>query len=169
VVITAAGIAWFIYGGAQNRGDWTDVPRDTLGYENLPGPEVVVRGRLEANTRVIFAVPKDGEVRLLTENQIDEIDANGSTQNYTTFHKVDWSHTLSTNDLSRKPSFTTGNENRYLILSTGTGAWRSSSVLKDYEGREVEMRGKWDSYSSPDYPLRGSVTQFHPRAIREAG
>ncbi len=146
---------------------WTEVPNDRFVYKQVQAEEVVIEGLLTTNYRIVFAVTKDNDFELFTEAGIDELNGNGSMDRYRTFHKQEWSHRLEGQDISRNPSYRENGTAYFLILSTGTETWRSSSVLREFENQTVEIKGKWDSYSSPDYPLAGSVVQFLPEAIRK--
>jgi len=159
--------AWFILAPSGKDGDgWISVPRDTGTYDNLPGDEVVAKGYLEANPRIIWALPKVGEPRIISEETVDRIVHEGLKEDYILFRKILWTQRLQSEGIDQRPSFEKGGKRYYLILSTGTEAWNSSKVLSRYEGKYVEIRGKWDYYSDPDYPERGTVIQLWPRSIR---
>ncbi len=147
------------------QGGWVRVPRRTYEFDLLPGEEVVVLGYLEANDRVIVAIPKDGEPSLITEAEVDRITAEGEREKYD-FRKPGWTHRIQLDDNPIAPSFQIGDKKYYGIVSFGTEAWKAEDVLDEFVGKEVELLGKWDSFTDPEYPGL-SITQLQPKSIRE--
>ncbi len=144
------------------------MPKAAYIYDSLPGEEVVVRGFLEANDRAVLAVPKVGSPHFITEADVDQLSSQGSAGDYANFYKKGWTHVLRIDGISVQPSYTAGGSSWYVIISSGTEAWRSSDVLARFSGKEVEILGKWDSFVVPDLSPVIAVTQFQPRSIRVA-
>lgn len=166
ILLVVIGL-WFILApGGREREGWVSVPHDTGTYDNLPGAEVLARGYLEANPNIIWALPKAGEPSIISEETVDRIVREGRKADYILFRKIQWTYRLQSESIGLDPSFESGGKRYYLVLSTGTEAWNSSKVLSRYEGKYVEIRGKWDYYADPDYPERGRVLQLWPRSIR---
>ena len=162
-VILVAAVLVFLRPPEENG--WVKVPGDNSQYKQLPGDEVTIRGLLEANDRTILAIPTGGKPFLITETEVDGIVAEGMKGQHD-FRDPGWTHRIRLDDSGMEPDFVIDGEEWFVILSTGTDVWRSENLLRDYEGTEVEMIGKWDSYMTPDHPTI-SVIQFRARSIRK--
>lgn len=165
--VASAGAIYLLAGAARN-GDWVQIPRAVYEYDELPAEQEVIRGFLEVNDRVVLAVPKVGEPTFTTEDEVDRISREGLQNQYLNFYKKGWTHRLRLTGSSVPPNFEINGSRYYVILSSGTEAWNSSTVLNKFAGKEVEIKGKWDSFMIPDYASPEGVTQFRPRSIREA-
>lgn len=171
IVLAAAGaaaVAIFFVAGAARNGDWVQVPRGVYEYDELPSEQEVIRGFLEANDRVVLAVPKEGAPKFISEDEVDRISKEGLENQYLNFYKKGWTHRIRLSESSVQPNFEINGSRYYVIRSSGTEAWNSSTVLNKFVGKEVEIKGKWDSFMIPDYASPEGVTQFRPRSIREA-
>lgn len=160
-IVSALYLAQFL----EDEG-WEKVPRKMYEFDQLPGEEVLIRGLLEVNERVILAIPKEGKPSLITEEDVDRIVAEGLKDAYD-FRNPGWTHRIRLENIGIEPSFMIEDQYYYVIVSSGTEAWRSEDLLNRFVGMEVELVGKWDSFSDPVYPTL-SVTQFQPKSIREA-
>jgi hypothetical protein len=148
------------------RRGWESVPRHVHETDKVPGEEVIIRGYLEKNDRVL-AIPKDGEPSLITEEEVDQIVEDGLKGEYD-FRNPGWTHRIRLEDSEIAPSFTIGETRYYVIQSFETTVWKTEDLFNKYLDREVELLGKWHPYTDPVYPNL-SVTQFLPISIREAG
>ena len=162
LVIVAVGLVAYLSLSPEDEG-WEDVPRKVYEFDQYPGDEVVIRGRLEANDRKILAIPKAGDVELITEKQVDAIVQQGLRDEYD-FRNPGWTHRLRA-DLNATPSFEEDGVGYYVLINSGTEAWSSEDVYSEFEGRDVEILGKWDNYTDPIYHLIG-VVQFRGKSIR---
>lgn len=155
-----------IFTGNGGTDKWVNVPRDTHEYDLLPGEEGVIRGFLEANDRIILAIPEQGDPGIISEDEVDQLIGEGLGDKYN-FIKPGWTHRIQLNETSLTPSLKIEGLSYYVIVSSGTETWKSSDVLEKFAGKEVEMKGKWGSFPIPGHPLSMGVTQFRPRSIRE--
>jgi hypothetical protein len=162
--IVAGGSLLVVLMAGEEDG-WVKVPRDTYEYDLISGEETVIRGILESNDRVILAIPKEGDYRLVSDEGVDRIVEDGQRDQYD-FLKKDWSHRIRSDQINLSPSYESEGESYYVIVSSGTDAWDSSGLLDEFVGKEVEMTGKWDTLTVVGHP-QISVIQFHPREIRE--
>jgi hypothetical protein len=170
LLIVALAIPIVIIGGiilplSLGGEGWKSVPREVHKTDSIPGEEVIIRGYLERNDRIL-AIPKDGEPSLITENQVDRIVEEGLKGEYD-FRNPGWTHAIRLEGSDIVPSFTIGEDRYYVILSFETNVWKTDELFDGYMGVEVELLGKWSPYTDPDYP-RLSITQFLPISIREA-
>jgi hypothetical protein len=163
IIIVAIGVSTYLFWNPPSEEGWEDVPRPVFYYDQFPGAEVVIRGRLEANDRVIIAIPKVGEIEPITEQRVDQIVEEGLKEEYD-FRKPGWTHRLLAN-LDVSPSYEEGGSSYYLLKISGTSAWSAADVYSKYEGREVEILGKWDSFADPDIPAL-NIVQFWGKSIR---
>lgn len=162
--IIAAVAATTVYLAQLGRGGWVSVPRRVHAFDQFPGEEVIIRGTLEENDRFVLAIPKSGEPTLVTEAEVDRIASEGLLNEYD-FRNPGWTHRIQLNNSEIAPNFVIDGRAYYVIVSSGTEAWRSEDLFDKYVGREVEILGKWHSFTDPVYPEL-SVTQFQPKSIR---
>ncbi len=167
-VAVGVGVAAYVIVGSGRDAGWIQVPRAVYLYDQLPGQEEIVRGILEANDMVVLAVPKEGDPTFISEDEVDRISKEGLQGQYLNFYKKGWTHRIRLGESDVRPSFEMNGTKYYVILSSGTEAWQSAKVLDKFVGKEVELKGKWDSFMIPDYSSPEGVTQFRPRSIREA-
>lgn len=165
IAISATLTALYI-NQALTDGGWVKVPRKAYEFDQLPGEEVMIRGLLEVNQRRILAIPKSGEISLITEDEVDGIVAEGRKDDYD-YREPGWTHVIQLEGRPARPSFEADGKDYYVIISSGTEAWKSEDVLKEYAGSEVEMIIKWDSFTDPRYPGI-AVTQIRGKSIRRA-
>jgi hypothetical protein len=164
-VVVAAVLVLVGLGDSGGDSGWESVPRKVHEFDLLSGEEAVVRGILEANDRVL-AIPKKGEPDMITEAEVDLIVSEGLREDYD-FRNPGWTHRIQLNHSTVGPSFVANDQSYHVIVSFETAAWRTEDVLNKYLGQEVEILGKWDSYTDPLYP-KLSITQFRPKLIRKA-
>jgi hypothetical protein len=169
LLVVALAIPIAIIGGiiiplSLGKEGWESVPREVHKTDKIPGEEVIIKGFLEKNDRVL-AIPKDGNPTLITEEEVDQIVENGLKEEYD-FRNPDWTHRIRLEDSEIIPSFTIEDMKYYLILSFETNVWKTENLFNKYVGKEVEILGKWSPYTDPIYPEL-SVTQFLPISIRE--
>ena len=164
-IILIAVVAAALLMQPGNEG-WVKVPIDNSEYKGLAGEEVTIAGLLEANDRLVLAIAGGARPTLITEDEVDRIVFEGLKDQYD-FREPGWTHRIRMENEEIEPNFIIDGDHCYVILSTGTDVWRSENVLKDYEGMEVEITGKWDSYMDSVYPTL-SVPQFRARYIRKA-
>ena len=165
LAVAAVGFATYYLSNPPSSEGWEDVPRKVYEFDQFPGEEVIIRGRLEDNERVIIAIPKAGDVELITEEQVDAIDQQGLRDEYD-FRKPGWTHRLRS-DLDVTPSYEEAGVGYYVLINSGTEAWRSEDIYSEFVGKDVEILGKWDSFTDPVYPFL-SIVQFRGKSIRLA-
>ncbi len=165
-IIVVAVVAGLYLSRDMAEDGWVKVPRNVHEFDQLPGEEVLIRGYLEENDRTVLAIPKEGEPTLIADADVNRIVAEGLREAYD-FREPDWTHRIRLEGIDIAPNFLIGGEGYYVIISSGTDVWRSENVLDQFADREVELIGKWDSFTDPAYPGL-SVTQFQPKSIREA-
>jgi hypothetical protein len=170
LLIVALAIPIVIIGGiivplSLGKEGWESVPREVHKTDKIPGDEVIIRGYLERNDRIL-AIPKDGEPSLITEDQVDQIVEDGLKGEYD-FRNPGWTHRIRLEDSDILPSLIIDGMSYYVILSFETNVWKTDELFDRYVGVEVELLGKWNPYTDPIYP-KLSITQFLPISIREA-
>ena len=170
ILIVAIAIPLAIIGGiiiplSLSEEGWESVPREVHETDKIAGEEVIIRGYLENNDRVL-AIPKEGEPSLITEEEVDQIVEDGLKENYD-FRNPGWTHRILLEDSEITPSFSIGETNYYVILSFETNVWKTEELFDKYVGKEVEILGKWYPYTDPIYP-KLSINQFLPISLREA-
>jgi hypothetical protein len=163
IFIVFIGITTYLFWSSPSEEGWEDVPREVFYFDQFPGEGIIITGRLEANDRVILAIPKVGEIEPITEQQVDRIVEQGLREEYD-FRKPGWTHRL-ISDLDVIPSYEEGGSDYYLLKISGTSAWSASDVYSKYEGKEVEILGKWDSFTDPEIPSL-NIVQFWGKSIR---
>jgi len=163
LIIVSAGLSAYLVLNQAGDGGWEDIPRKVYDFDQYPGEEVVIRGRLEANSRIILALPEGGNPELITEDRVDEIVEEGLRESYD-FRKPGWTHVI-LSDQDTVPSYQENGSSYYVLINSGSEAWKSEDVYSGYEGEEVEILGKWDSYTDPEYPGLG-IVQFRGKSIR---
>lgn len=165
LAILAVGLFTYLLLSSGGDEGWEDVPRKVYEFDQYPGEEVVIRGHLEANERVILALPDGGVPELVSEERVDEIVEQGLRGSYN-FIKPGWTHVI-ISDPGITPSYELDGAKYYVLINSGTEAWRSEDVYSRYEGEDVEILGKWDSFTDPKYPGLG-IVQFRGKSIRLA-
>jgi hypothetical protein len=163
VIIVFIGITTYLFWSSPNQEGWEDVPREVYYFDQSPGEEIIITGRLEANDRVILAIPEAGEIEPITEQRVDQIVDQGLREEYN-FRKPGWTHRV-LSDIDVVPSYEEGGSGYYLLKISGTSAWSASEVYAKYEGKNVEILGKWDSFTDPDFPSL-NIVQFWGKSIR---
>jgi hypothetical protein len=163
LLIIFIGISTYLLWNPPSEEGWEDVPREVYLFDQFPGEEVTIRGRLEANDRIILAIPKAGDIELITEQQVDQIVEQGLREEYD-FRKPGWTHRL-LSDLDVAPSYEDGGSRYYLLKISGTSAWSASDVYAKYKGKDVEILGKWDNFTDPDIPSL-SIIQIWGKSIQ---
>ena len=103
---------------------------------------------------------------MITDAQVDRIVSEGLVEEYD-FRNPGWTHRIQINGSDVSPNFQINGKDYYVIVSSGTEAWRTEDLFNNYLGQEVEILGKWDSFTDPVYPKLG-ITQFQPKSIRMA-
>ena len=94
---------------------------------------------------------------------MDPIVEQGLREDYD-FRKPGWTHRL-LSDIDVVPSYEDGGSGYYFLKLSGTSAWSASDVYAKYEGKNVEILGKWDSFTHPDFPSL-NIVQFWGKSIR---
>jgi len=164
VLIVFIGVSIYLFWNPPSEEGWEDVPREVYYFDQFPGEEGIITGRLEANDRVVIAIPRVGEIEPITEKQVDQIVEQGLREEYD-FRKPGWTHRLLA-DLVVGPSYEEGGSSYYLLKISGTSAWSASDIYAKYEGKDVEVLGKWDGFTNPDFPSL-NIVQFWGKSIRE--